>query len=367
VKPSFGLREGSLSVAERSILLVFALWSGTRLAHSQAIGDDEAAMSRAERLCEAMGRDWEAEGTRVGRLASSWRVQNRQSGFIVMLEGATGCCTSYVDLKLSDQVYNRKAAQVRTVQSHDEAWAAGESVLRDAGQWDSSWDRGELKPLGDQPGADDAKDAHSDRYTLEWLKRAEGYGGAYGRATMTLDLVTGRPVGFTVNVSDFELPPRIMPRPDALSAVRRHWIAEKDRLIDAGYGGEAEQWYGWPGTQEERSRLVLQVRQDGTACFGSDYGQRMSDQGKARLCWVFGYKGTELAVDAENGEPFAGGVSKASVDAARANPPRNPYLPPPAGVTESPWTHGPLPTAAIGVTGLILGWCVRGLVARRRK
>ncbi|MCC6402751.1 MAG: hypothetical protein IT207_01950, partial [Fimbriimonadaceae bacterium] len=231
---------------------------------------------------------------------------------------------------------------------------------------DTNWERFELRPLGDQPGAERAKDAHSDRYTLEWLKKAEGYEGAYGRATMTLDLVTGRPVGFTVNVLDFEPPSRVITRDEAMRHVRQRWIAEKDRFQSAGYMGAAERYFGWPEPPNPEATLVLMIRDDGSACFGSTYGERLASEGKARLCWVFGHGGTEIAIDAENGEPFAGGISKSSIDAERANPTRDPYVVPP-GVMQNPLIHGPLPSAAAGVAGLVAGWWLRARLTRKGK
>ncbi len=350
------------------VRVMFAIAVGailTRPSFSQGAQTESDAIDRAARLLHQIGRDWSPANAKAQRLNQSWQVDDRAGGIIAMVDTETGACSALVDLALSDEVYRRKGMRERVVAGRAEAWATGETVLRHAGQWDTNWERFELRPLGDQPGAERAKDAHSDRYTLEWLKKAEGYEGAYGRATMTLDLVTGRPVGFTVNVSDFELPSRIMPRSDALSAVRRHWSAEKGRVIDSGYGGKADEWFGWPSDQDALSRLVLQVRQDGTACFGSDYGQRMSDQGKARLCWVFGYNGTELAVDAENGEPFAGGISKAAQEAARDNPPRNPYAPPPTGVTASPLYDLWLPVACASLAAFAIAWWLRGRVGRK--
>lgn len=302
-----------------------AVWTVvTCRALGQEIRVEADAVARAARLCQEIGRRWTADNASARRLASSWQVQDRPGGLLVMVDSETGACSALVDLSLSDEVYRRKAAVPRSLQSHAEAWAAGERVLRHAGQWDAEWQRGELRPLADMPAATNAKDAHSDRYTLEWLKKAPGYEGSYGRATMTIDLVTGRPVGFTVNVLQFEPPARTLPRREALEAVRRHWNAEFDRLVDAGYGGEANLWFKWPA--EPEARMVLQVRDDGSACYGSDYGERMANEGKARLCWVFGNEGTEIAIDAENGQPFSGGVSKASVDAAKRNPPRDPFL-----------------------------------------
>lgn len=330
----------------------------------QEIGDDAAAVVRARQLCTDLGATWSSEGVTVKREGASWHVVRRSPTVSIIVRGSDGTCTSFADLGLSDEVYRRKGRQARVVDGHVQAWDAGERALRHAGQWDDGWEHGNLRDLADQPGADRAKDAHSDRYTLEWLKKAPGYEGAYGRATMTLDLVTGRPVGFTVNVLQFTPPARTMTRDEAVAAVTRPWSTEYLRLRNAGYGREAEQFYGGVNAQTIRAGLFLQVRDDGSACFGSDYGERLANEGKARLCWVFGHEGTEIAVDAENGQPFSGGVSKASADLARMNPPRNPYWSPTSGVMENPLLHGPLPLCAAATVGVALGWELRSLLRR---
>lgn len=334
------------------------------LSYSQEIRVADEAIERAAPFCQAIGRHWTHEFATAKKLEDTWQVEDHRDGLVALIDAETGACGAFIDHKLSDEIYRRKNRQSRSLPSQTEAWETGEATLRFARNWDNAWVRGELRPLADQPGADSAKDAHSDRYTLEWLKKDSRYPGAYGRATMTLDLVTGRPVMFTVNVLQFEHPARILSRDEAVEKVRRLWSAEYLRLKNAGYAGEAELFYGGVGEQHIRSGLVLQVRDDGKACFGSGYGERLATEGKARLCWVFGKKGTEIAIDAESGEPFSGGVSKASADSAKRNPPRNPNLPPPAGVMENPLVHGPLPLAGTGLLGFVVGWIVRGRMRR---
>lgn len=301
----------------RWLLLPIAALGG-QLTLAQPIENAQQAIATARRYATELGVDVTFDNADVktpqGQRSSApqhWVVWCDRGERVFGLSGVTGHLTGFGDGAADQRRHDRKPGTVeRIVTTEEQAWEMAEQFLQIAGLGSSSFARAAVVKSADKPGADLDRNNRADVYICNFVQRPNGFEhvmGAVNSAAITIDLCEGRVLTATASEEwDFSPPKSLMGRMEAMEAFRKHFAAEGTAInLRAGYDLH---WYDWPGDGQVMSDLYLFIQAGGKPTLTSAYGESLTNENIARVCWSLTTKHGVFLIDAENGNPVMFGV-----------------------------------------------------------